>query len=159
MENRKTSPCSPWAPNLLHVLVSWIPGYHNLCSLVRLQFMYIYLNWLLEFWSGHPQGFALYPHVLCNLATSFGDKHHLQASVSLKAAAPYNNWTFRKEIQQYKFLTRSIFQIFRVQVILLLVPAFPSCHTLPHSPSDKIFTRLLKKHNAISILNWSRCTD
>ena len=32
MENRKTSPCSPCAPNLLHVLVSRILGYHNLCS-------------------------------------------------------------------------------------------------------------------------------
>ena len=32
LENRKTSPRSPCAPNLLHVLVSWIPGYHNLCS-------------------------------------------------------------------------------------------------------------------------------
>ena len=32
LENRKTSPCSPCAPNLLHVLVSWIPRYHNLCS-------------------------------------------------------------------------------------------------------------------------------
>ena len=77
-------------------------------------FMMTLLDWLLELWSGHPQGFSLYPHVLCNLATSFGDKHHLQASVSPKAAAPYNNWTFRKEIQQYKFLTRGIFQIFRV---------------------------------------------
>ena len=32
LENRKTSPCSPCALNLLHVLVSRIPGYHNLCS-------------------------------------------------------------------------------------------------------------------------------
>ena len=32
LENRKTSPCSPCAPNFLHVLVSWILGYHNLCS-------------------------------------------------------------------------------------------------------------------------------
>ena len=32
LENRKTSPCSPCAPSLLHVLVSRIPGYHNLCS-------------------------------------------------------------------------------------------------------------------------------
>ena len=32
LENRKTSPCSPSAPNLLHVLVSRILGYHNLCS-------------------------------------------------------------------------------------------------------------------------------
>ena len=32
LENMKTSPCSPCAPNLLHVLVSRIPGYHNLCS-------------------------------------------------------------------------------------------------------------------------------
>ena len=32
LENRKTSPCSPCAPNLLHVLVSRILGYHNLCS-------------------------------------------------------------------------------------------------------------------------------
>ena len=32
LENRKTSPCSPRAPNLLHVLVSRILGYHNLCS-------------------------------------------------------------------------------------------------------------------------------
>ena len=32
LENRKTSPCSPCATNLLHVLVSRIPGYHNLCS-------------------------------------------------------------------------------------------------------------------------------
>ena len=31
LENRKTSPCYPCAPNLLHVLVSWILGYHNLC--------------------------------------------------------------------------------------------------------------------------------
>ena len=32
LENRKTSPCSPCAPNLLHMLVSRILGYHNLCS-------------------------------------------------------------------------------------------------------------------------------
>ena len=32
LENRKTSPCSSCAPNLLHVLVSLILGYHNLCS-------------------------------------------------------------------------------------------------------------------------------
>ena len=32
LENRKTSPCSPCAPNLLHELVSRILGYHNLCS-------------------------------------------------------------------------------------------------------------------------------
>ena len=32
LKNRKTSPCSPCAPNLLHVLLSRIPGYHNLCS-------------------------------------------------------------------------------------------------------------------------------
>ena len=32
LENRKTSPCSPCALNLLHVLVSRILGYHNLCS-------------------------------------------------------------------------------------------------------------------------------
>ena len=32
LENRKTSPCSPCAPNLLHVLVTGILGYHNLCS-------------------------------------------------------------------------------------------------------------------------------
>ena len=32
LENRKTSPCSSCAPNLLHVLVSRILGYHNLCS-------------------------------------------------------------------------------------------------------------------------------
>ena len=31
-ENRKKSPCSPCAPNLLHVLVSRILGYHNLCG-------------------------------------------------------------------------------------------------------------------------------
>ena len=33
LENRKTSPCSPCAPNLLHVLISRILGYHNFCSL------------------------------------------------------------------------------------------------------------------------------
>ena len=32
LENRKTSPCSPCAPNLLHVLLSRTTGYHNLCS-------------------------------------------------------------------------------------------------------------------------------
>ena len=32
LENRKTSPCSSCAPNLLHVLVSRIVGHHNLCS-------------------------------------------------------------------------------------------------------------------------------
>ena len=31
-ENRKTSRYSPCARNLLHLLVSWKPGYHNLCS-------------------------------------------------------------------------------------------------------------------------------
>merc|ERR1712156_860315 len=35
LENRKTSPCSPCAPNLPHVLLSRIPGYHNLCSPVQ----------------------------------------------------------------------------------------------------------------------------
>ena len=35
LENRKTSPCSPCAPNLLHVLLSWIVGWHNLCSPVH----------------------------------------------------------------------------------------------------------------------------
>ena len=32
LENRKTSPCSPCALNLLQVLLSRILGYHNLCS-------------------------------------------------------------------------------------------------------------------------------
>ena len=32
LENRETSPCSSCAPNLLHVLVSRILGYHNLYS-------------------------------------------------------------------------------------------------------------------------------
>ena len=32
LEIRKTSPFSPCALNLLHVLISRIPGYHNLCS-------------------------------------------------------------------------------------------------------------------------------
>ena len=32
LENRKTSPCSPCASNLLHVPVSRILGYYNLCS-------------------------------------------------------------------------------------------------------------------------------
>ena len=32
LENRKTSPCSPPAPNLLHVLPSWMVGWHNLCN-------------------------------------------------------------------------------------------------------------------------------
>ena len=35
LENRKTSPCSPCAPNLLHVLLSRTTGYHNLCSPVH----------------------------------------------------------------------------------------------------------------------------
>ena len=78
------------------------------------------LDWLLELWSGHPQGFSLYPHVLCNLATSFGDKHHLQASVSLKAAAPYNNWTFRKEIQQYSLQASFRFSAFKSFFFLFL---------------------------------------
>ena len=43
LENRKTSPCSPCALNLLHVLVSRIPGSHNLCSPVR----------CLDFWQEH----------------------------------------------------------------------------------------------------------
>ena len=37
LENRKTSPCSPCAPNVLHVLVSRILGYHNLCSPAAMQ--------------------------------------------------------------------------------------------------------------------------
>ena len=40
LENRKTSPCSPCAPNLLHVLVSRILGYHNLCSPGRGKFLW-----------------------------------------------------------------------------------------------------------------------
>ena len=39
LENRKTPPCSPCAPNLLHVLVSRILGCHNLCSPVFLYFL------------------------------------------------------------------------------------------------------------------------
>ena len=32
LENRKTSPCSPHAPNLLHVLPSRMVGWHKLCN-------------------------------------------------------------------------------------------------------------------------------
>ena len=32
MENRKTSPCFPRAPNLLHVLPSWMVGWNKLCN-------------------------------------------------------------------------------------------------------------------------------
>ena len=49
LENRKTSPCAPCAPNLLHVLVSRILGYHNLCGTSASQAcalrMNVHLNW------------------------------------------------------------------------------------------------------------------
>ena len=32
VENRKTSPCSPRAPNLLHMLPSWMVGWNELCN-------------------------------------------------------------------------------------------------------------------------------
>ena len=32
LENRKTSPCSPRAPNLLHMLPSQMVGWNKLCS-------------------------------------------------------------------------------------------------------------------------------
>ena len=32
LENRKTSPCSPRAPNLLHVLPSRMVGWNDLCT-------------------------------------------------------------------------------------------------------------------------------
>ena len=35
LENRSTSPCSPRAPNLLHMLPSRMVGWHNLWSPVR----------------------------------------------------------------------------------------------------------------------------
>ena len=38
LENRKTSSCSPRAPNLLHVLPSRMVGWHNLCSPVQLNY-------------------------------------------------------------------------------------------------------------------------
>ena len=53
LENMKTSPCSPCAPNLLHVLVSRIPGYHNLCSPALKQSQIFYSLVLL------PLGFRL----------------------------------------------------------------------------------------------------
>ena len=40
LENRKTSPCSPHAPNLLHLLPSRMVGWHKLCSPV---FSYVLL--------------------------------------------------------------------------------------------------------------------
>ena len=45
LENRKTSPCSPCAPNLLHVLLSRTTGYHNLCSPVL---VIVLVHWLTD---------------------------------------------------------------------------------------------------------------
>ena len=55
------------------------------------------LIWLVEFWSGHPPGLWLTLSSSLQLATSFGDKHHHQASVSLKAAAPWKQIDFQKQ--------------------------------------------------------------
>ena len=35
LENRKTSPCSPCAPNLLHVLPSRMVGWNKLCNPIK----------------------------------------------------------------------------------------------------------------------------
>ena len=63
LENRKTSPCAPCAPNLLHVLVSLIIGYHNLCSPVH---HYLHLQ---EPLLHHPFGI--------DWVDRRGERHHL----------------------------------------------------------------------------------
>ena len=63
--NRKTSPCSPCAPNLLHVLVSRIPGYHNLCSPAYM-YIYMYSHYFVhcEFFCGGLSSLCLCLYVL-----------------------------------------------------------------------------------------------
>ena len=43
LENRKTSPCSPRAPNLLHVLPSGMVGWNKLCNPARSYLVHGYL--------------------------------------------------------------------------------------------------------------------
>ena len=75
LENRKTSPCFPCAPNLLHVLVSWIPGYHNLCSPAQWSERNIIcctslLSVGVEFYTYSAQFYIwLHPHSLCLVST------------------------------------------------------------------------------------------
>ena len=46
LENRKTSSCSPRAPNLFHVLPSRMVGWHNLCSPEQATPGYMYCLWI-----------------------------------------------------------------------------------------------------------------
>ena len=76
LENRKTSPCSPCAPNLLHVLVSRILGYRNICSPV---FDLIFLS---QKWD-KKQGLILFikknhSERLCNRRISFAKAEQIE---------------------------------------------------------------------------------
>ena len=89
VENRKTSPCSQCAPNLLHVLVSRIVGYHNLCSPVKwwscsacndalsnAASTFCYYCYCYVIFSSRKQLFSTKPLMLCFVITCLGDKSH-----------------------------------------------------------------------------------
>ena len=80
----KTSPCSPRAPNLLHVLPSRMVGWHNLCSpefdFIFLCFFLPLLTWCIYQWNWE-RGFQLAPKF---------DQFLL---------SPNCSWSFTKEIK------------------------------------------------------------
>ena len=79
LESRKTSPCSPCAPNLLHVLVSRIPGYHNLCSPVV-----VYIQWIEEIVSDVPPFLPFKTRHECNKNKVYSVKRHCPILLGLK---------------------------------------------------------------------------
>ena len=94
----KTYPCSPCAPNLLHVLVSRIVGYHNLCSPAQgIVFSHptkTSLNYMEQF--SHPQQpkhslihdilyFTLFSHICgCNKQSKIDDLSKLLSKIFIR---------------------------------------------------------------------------
>ena len=75
VENRRTSPCSPRAPNLLHVLPSRMVGWNDLCTPDPQPVTYHLKNGITKFSNsfGHKQWFT--QSLLCLFALHFITLH------------------------------------------------------------------------------------
>ena len=114
LENRKTSPCSPCAPNLLHVLVSRIPGYHNLCSPdiwlkhftleSRLALANVWSNLFL--FNLFKDVFDLFHKISC--LGSFIDRHfsvHLDVEVMVELLPKHDSFFYQLPMSMYLHLS------------------------------------------------------
>ena len=106
---------------------------------------------LFECWSGHPQGCLLSSSSL-QLATSFGAQHHYQASVSLKAAAPWKQMDFQKQVGLHKITTIFIFSFFSFHVLFFLLLPPLALLFLRHLQTDFVH-KGFKKQMQLAIVN------